>query len=298
LEATATDPDTRALPRPVGLSESRGGLGGTSKLGFRKERGVLSSIAASLHLLTGLGYLGGLFLLPAWDVSQSWRRDHAVSLFSAILAMVGFAAGIHHLHLAQHLHSNRDPVGFGDFTTILFAVPPALMWTYLRVELLRRGAGERHIPDDPWWIRGTATTYVLAAGAATGYCGARALDAAKDPGGFWDIASWYEWAPQFLAAVSFYIVGAALWRQARLDAQHRNYWSLSGLVLAGVFPTTATSHLIHGSGIMRGFYTADAHMTAISALTAIVAAVFCAAVLRYSHEATVERRRRHHRRPH
>lgn len=232
--------------------------------------------AVALHVITGAAYLA-VTALCAIDVGRLGRYNGdraAIIPFSVVLGLVMFTTGIHHLDYAVHLNDSGR-VSFGDFATIVLAVPAAAVWVFLRLERLRDnapGRGDRIIHDHRPWIGSTVTTFVMTAAFLAGFTTGRAREAAQYADtSMLSLEPWWHYFPLMVTAAAFAYVAVRLWGQARTDYAARGYWSLSGLALAAVFATCANVHLVQAFNIMRGFTPTYTHTHVIEWVTATTA---------------------------
>jgi hypothetical protein len=189
--------------------------------------GVLSLVIGNAYLL--LGVLTGRELLRH-------RRTRGWSHFGAAFMVMAFTCGPHHLVHAGHLLFEGDVANGIVLAGLLLGMPPAVVFFGLRLEARLGGRGDRFIAGTPAWLFALPAALLLAYGALfAAAVGHLAHDGVPS----------IMLVPNLALAVSFSMVGWMTLRTQTRRRATRGGWSLSGIAMAGVFPTCGAAHLMH-----------------------------------------------------
>jgi hypothetical protein len=205
------------------------------------------------NLAIGAAY-SGLGLLSAWEAISQYRA-RGLSRFGLGFSLMAASCGPHHLaHGWCVLHGGA--VSMPMFIVTLIGLPAGLIFCALRVESMLGGRGDRTITAAPHGLVALTIAFAVAVGALAGEalatrplpgvatCTLFGLKVVSEAGSRANFAS-VLFATNMCAAVAYVMVGWYLivTQVRRYVTQHQ--WSLSGLALAGVFPTCALMHVIH-----------------------------------------------------
>lgn len=231
----------------------------------------LAWAVASLHLLTGLGYLVAVGGYPAVDIYWHRRSGHPLTrpeeVFGLCLIGMALTCGPHHLHLAEHV-ARTGRTGWYALVALVVGFPAALTWTYLRTETFWGGKGD-HAFRRRGFIIGMAAG-LLAVYLAGGLTLLIASSSFTNPG-----LPVVQAAVQAILVVLYFYIGYALWSTQYRRYSEKGEWSLAGLALAFIFPTCALSHASMGYYVANGTYEVTWHFLVIDGLGIVAAAVFC-----------------------
>ena len=191
--------------------------------------------AGVLALLTGLAYtlLGGI---AAYEVGRHTAR-RGFSHFGAAFILMTFTCGPHYLVHAVHLLVEGERAPWPMTASLLLGIVPAAAFFLLRIEALVGGRGDRLLRGDPWLLQAAPWAFSFLAGAI--FAGALGYAAAHG-------ASALALAPNAVLFGAFLVVGALVRRTQAARRPLLGGWSLSGVAMAGVFPTCGASHLVAG----------------------------------------------------
>lgn len=205
------------------------------------------------NLLVGMGYVG-LGLLSAWEAATQYRY-RGLSRFGVGFSLMAASCGPHHL-----VHGWCVLQGAAVTTPMLLVtltgLPAGVVFCGLRCEAMLQGRGDRTVSVNGPVMAGAAIALLIAVSVVAGWAMASPPPLPTVICTTQGIQSWFDvsgvgaggpslvmfsnlWVTFTYAMVGWYLI----------DTQIRRYvsthsWSLSGLALAGVFPTCAAMHLI------------------------------------------------------
>ena len=189
--------------------------------------GLLSLLIGNAYLL--LGVLTGRELLRH-------RHERGWSHFGAAFMVMAFTCGPHHLVHGGHLLFEGDVANGLVLAGLLLGMPPGVVFIALRLEAAFGGRGDRFISGTPAWLFALPAVMLLGYGALFAAAFAHVADH-----GIPSVMA----IPNIALAISFSMVG---WMTLRTQTRRRlttGGWSLSGIAMAGVFPTCGAAHLVH-----------------------------------------------------
>jgi hypothetical protein len=189
--------------------------------------GLLSLGIGNAYLLLGI--------LTAQQLLRH-RRTRGWSHFGVAFMVMAFTCGPHHLVHGVHLLVEHDVANGIVVGGLALGIPPGFIFTALRIEAVRGGRGDRFIEGTPAWLFALPAVWLLAYGAL--------LAKAAEHVARYGVPSLMI-VPNVALAASFGMVG---WMTLRTQMRKRaatGGWSLSGLSMAGVFPTCGAAHLMH-----------------------------------------------------
>lgn len=191
----------------------------------------------------GLAYLG-LGTLSAVELIVL-RKERGFSRFAVGFTLMAASCGPHHLAHGWHILSGMDHNALVAVSTVV-GLPCGLIFVGLRLEAMIGGRGDRFVSGSPWWITVAPLTFLVVVGAL----GSRGLGSGahvghdRGSGGSFDPTS-LVFLTNLFVTVTYGLVGGFLLRTQVRRRQTSGGWSLSGLSLAGVFPTCALMHLVY-----------------------------------------------------
>lgn len=244
----------------------------------------------------GLAYLG-LGALSASEVLVL-RRERGISRFGVGFALMAASCGPHHLIHGWHILSGMDANALVTVSTLV-GLPSGVVFVWLRIEAMRGGRGDRFISRSPWFITAVPLLFLLTAGALIdrGLAGARsggvttpelAHGLAHDVthGAHGSATTAFDptsvvFLTNAFVSVTYALVGVALLQTQVRRRPSSGGWSVSGLALAGIFPTCALMHLMYALSA-RG----SAH-TLFFDLLGVPASVYFLTVVRRIHRESI-----------
>ncbi|MFN8049894.1 MAG: hypothetical protein U0Q22_00460 [Acidimicrobiales bacterium] len=258
-------------------------------------------------LAVGAAYVG-LGILSAVEV-VAFRRERGISRFGVGFSLMAASCGPHHLVHGWHMLSGMNSNGALAATTVI-GLPAGLVFVGLRIEAMLGGRGDRFIGGTPWWITATPLGFLVVAGtlvdrALSVELASTAQHMASMPGmthtagmahlpGMAQAGSSWSFDPTSLVfltnvfvAVTYSMVGWCLVRTQLRRRPAAGGWSLSGLALAGVFPTCALMHLVYA--LTAG---SDSHMVVFDVLGVPASVYFIWVVYGLYRESIVDWNRR------
>ena len=205
-------------------------------------------IAGGLNVLLGVVYLG-IGTMVAIDLESDIRR-RGFSHFGVAWLTIMYTCGGHHLVHGIHLAAEGRSIGNLDVLAVAVGLPAGIIWSWLRVEAVRGGRGDRFIDGTPGWLRAVVAGYVIAALAAT----AIALPILGR-----GLVLDTRLLPNVLLFGLYLGIGAALWRGQRRNRQTHGGWSASGLSLMMIYPTCGVMHGVYVIYSGAGSFAPDFH---------------------------------------
>jgi hypothetical protein len=194
-----------------------------------------------VNVATGLLSLliGNTYLMLAWFTARDmWhhRHDRGYSHFGAAFLVMALTCGPHHVVHGVHLLVEGDVATGLVLASLLWSLPPGVIFVALRIEADRGGPGDRFVNGTPPWLFALPVVALLAYGAL-GYA---TVAYALEHGAPSAMA-----IPNVVLIVAYAVVG---WTILRTQARRRTVtggWSVSGLSLGAIFPTCAAMHAVH-----------------------------------------------------
>ena len=195
----------------------------------------MTLLAGILSLGTGLAYtlLGAI---AAYELGRHSAR-RGFSHFGAAFVLMAFTCGPHYIVHAVHLLFEGDTAPWPLTASLLLGIVPASVFFLLRIEALAGGRGDRLLRGDPGLLQAAPWVFTFVSGAIL--AGGLAYTAREG-------ASTLALAPNAVLFGAFLVVGALVRRTQAARRPLLGGWSLSGVAMAGVFPTCGASHLIAG----------------------------------------------------
>ncbi|MEO7803907.1 MAG: hypothetical protein ABIS18_05770 [Actinomycetota bacterium] len=211
----------------------------------------MSAAGAIINIAVGIVYvvIGTLVLI---DLKRGWRTM-GYSHFGVGFIALAFTCGPHHLAHGLHIAEGRPGAAL-DLISVLVGLPAAASFSLLRIEAFRGGRGDRFISGTPGWLLALPTLagiYLTAIGFA-------AFQGAKGKLQFSPLI-----IPNILLVGIYATIGYFLLRTQITNRRSTGGWSLSGLSLAGLFPTCAVMHATYAFYSITGRYQFDVHGFAI-----------------------------------
>lgn len=216
---------------------------------------MITALVAATNLILGAAYLG-IGVMTAIDLKRGWKTM-GFSHFGVAFMGLAFTCGPH--HLAHGLHTAFEgrqgrPL---DLSVVAVGLPFGVIWLLLRVEAFTGGRGDRFISGDPGWLK--AMPSLAAAFLTAVIFGLAAL-----PGETLVIQSTV--LANLLLVGIYAMIGYFMLRTQLRNRPEQGGWSVSGLSLAGVFPTCAVMHLVWAAHLTTGAYAFDGHSFVIDRL--------------------------------
>jgi hypothetical protein len=214
-------------------------------------------LVAPISIALGIAYLA-LGVLCVTEMLHE-HKTLGVSRFGVGYILMASSCGTHHLIHGHHALLGDD-VSVAVAIASLVALPCGGVFVTLRIEAFLGGRGDRHIDGTPWWLLVLPVTFLIASGVIIdeGFAG---------DGPHVDLTSAVALSNLFVV-VTYALVGWPLLRTQLRRHGEIGGWSLSGLTLAGIFPTCALTHLAYAL-TARG----DLHTT-ITGIWGIPASIF------------------------
>lgn len=204
---------------------------------------MMALIIGISNLLVGAAYVS-LGLLSAWEAASQYRY-RGLSRFGLGFSLMAASCGPHHL-----VHGwcvlEGGIVTPAMLVLTLTGLPAGIVFCWLRAEAMRAGRGDRTIAVNGRVMAAAVAMLLILVSALAGWAVASppapSSVVCTTPDGI-DTAALVKYSNLWVA-FTYAMVGCYL-----VDTQVRRYvttrsWSLSGLSLAGVFPSCAAMHLI------------------------------------------------------
>lgn len=195
----------------------------------------MNYVAGILALLTGLAYTG-LGLITGYELARhSGRRGF--SHFGAAFTVMAMTCGPHHLVHTVHLLFEGERATPELTVALALGAIPGVTFILLRIEAMAGGRGDR-------FIRGNPVALLAAPWIVTFVSGGLLIEAADRA--IAEHASLLGVLPNLVLFVNYVVVGVLVRRTQIARRPLLGGWSLSGVAMAGVFPTCGVSHLAAG----------------------------------------------------
>ncbi len=196
------------------------------------------SVATGLLALgTGIAYtlLGAI---TAYDLARH-RRVRGHSHFGFGFLLMAATCGPHHLVHAVHLLFEGHHASAPLLAALAIGFPPGAAFTYLRMEAMFGGRGDRFVAGTPLHVAILPVAVATAAGAIAVQAG----QIAPVPAGGW---AWAGLLANVFLAAAYMVTGGIVIRTQIARRPGLGGWSVSGVSMGGVFTTCGLSHLIAG----------------------------------------------------
>jgi hypothetical protein len=192
-------------------------------------------VCGLLALVTGVAYtlLGAI---AAYELGRHSSR-RGFSHFGAAFMVMAFTCGPHHLVHAVHLLLEGERATWQLTAAMVLGVAPAVAFVGLRAEAMLGGRGDRLLRGDPPLLLAAPWLITFLSGVVL----AASVQRAVTHG-----ASAWLLAPNVVLFVNYVVVGVLVRRTQVARRPLLGGWSLSGVGMAGVFPTCGVSHLTAG----------------------------------------------------
>lgn len=198
----------------------------------------MSRLLSALHLAVSCLAI----LLAALAVVESIRSARVGShrRFGLALSAMGFTAAAHYT-VAAFARPDQVPAAEGAHVGVLaLALLPVAVFFWLRVEAYLDGPGDRFHEGRPGWISLLPSAVACGAGAVL-------VTAWMNPplsgSGSGDIAlRWLGFLPTILVMATSLAIGWSLMRGQQIRGAVLGEWSLSGLAVTLIFPTSAVAY--------------------------------------------------------
>ena len=215
---------------------------------------MMSLIIGIGNLVVGVTYVS-LGLLSAWEAASQYRY-RGLSRFGLGFSLMAASCGPHHL-----IHGwcvlQGGIVSTPMLAMTLTGLPAGIIFCALRVEaMVANGRGDRTVAINGSVLAGAAVAMLIVVGLVAGWALAMPPVPPTDICTTQGIQSWIAdvgtgvsgstlvmlcnlWATLTYGMVGWYLIVTQIRRYVATQS-----WSLSGLALAGVFPTCAAMHMI------------------------------------------------------
>lgn len=228
----------------------------------------MSTAVATGNIVLGVAYLvlGAIVLL---DLHRQ-RSERGVWQMGAALAALCFTCGPHHVVHGVHVGFENVPAGRLDLVTVMVALPPGILFLWLRAEALTGGRGDRLVANTPGWVQALP----VATGAYVGallFVGLGIMVRADQLS-----------VDGLIGLTTFTLFSTIAVVLVRTQVRNRpalGGWSLSGLGLTAVFITCASTHAAVAMQAAAGVRPLDVHMAMVD-VGAIAAAGWFLQVVR------------------
>ncbi|WP_410499665.1 hypothetical protein [Chitinibacter sp. S2-10] len=215
---------------------------------------MMSLIIGISNLLLGVAYVG-LGLLSAWEAASQYRY-RGLSRFGLGFSLMAASCGPHHL-----VHGwcvlQGGTVSTPMLALTLTGLPAGIVFCWLRAEAMLDGRGDRTLAINGRVMAAVTITLLIVMSSLAGWAmaspppppysivctaqgiqsGLYALNTNLAPSSL--VLYSNLWVTFAYAMVGWYLLDTQISRYVSTRS-----WSLSGLSLAGVFPTCAAMHLI------------------------------------------------------
>lgn len=208
----------------------------------------MTAAVAAVNLLLGIAYCG-LGVMTVIEMRRDWDT-FGFSRFGAAFVAIAFTCGPHHLFHGIHLAFEGRSGGRVDLLSVLFGLPVAAIWLFLRVEAFAGGRGDRYVVGTPPWLRAVIPVGVV-------YLLLVVLGARKLTAGNFRLDSTV--TVNALLVVIYMVIGWVVMRTQVANRPSMGGWSVSGLSLGAIFPTCALMHAVYAMYHLAGRYDSDVH---------------------------------------
>ncbi len=205
--------------------------------------------AGLLNLALGVVYVL-IGTMIAIDLEQEMRR-RGWSQFGVSWLTIMFTCGAHHLVHGVHLAGEGRSIGWIDIMAVALGLPAGTIFSWLRIQSRRGGAGDRLIAGTPAWLRTLAAGYVAAVAVVV----VSGLTIVITRG----VAADSRLMPNLLLTALYIAIGGVLWRGQARNRSSFGGWSTSGLSLMMIFPTCALMHGVYVIYAVSGAFLPDYH---------------------------------------
>lgn len=209
----------------------------------------MSAAVAVTNLILGTAYTS-YGIITAIEMKRGWRTM-GFSHFGAAWIAMAFTCGPHHLFHGIHAAVEGRSGGGLDLFAVIVGLPVGVIWLLLRLEAMNGGRGDRFIGGTPVWLMAVPTvagiylTALIAGGLAVGARSALRMSS-MIPANLLLLAIY--------CAIGYFLLRTQLRNRGPLGG-----WSVSGLSLAGVFPTCGLMHTVFALYAATGLYRYDVH---------------------------------------
>lgn len=201
----------------------------------------MSRLLSLLHL--GVGCIA--LLLAALAAVESTRSARLAShrRFGLALSALGIATAAHYGYAAFARPDQAQAAEPAHVAAIAILLLPVAVFFWLRAEAYLDGPGDRFHEGRPGWV-------MLLPGAVSCAAGAVLITAWMNPplspSGSEDVAlRWLSVLPTILVAATSLAIGWSLMRGQQTRRAVLGGWSLSGLAVTLIFPTSAVAYATH-----------------------------------------------------
>lgn len=212
----------------------------------------MTAAVSAANLFLGIAYLA-LAALVLWELVRGWGQ-RGTTHFGLALAAIAFTCGPHHIVHGMHVGFEGQRAGRLDLITVLVGLPPALIFLRLRVEALFNGPGDRLVAETPGWLHALPVAFA-AYTAAVVTAGASMITSAPSLS--------VEGGIGLAAAGVFGTIGVLLVRTQVRNRREAGGWSLSGLMLSGLFVTCSVMHVAMAMEVTARARALDLHLVAV-----------------------------------
>ena len=195
----------------------------------------MNVVAGLLALLTGLSYTG-LGLITGYELARH-SGQRGFSHFGAAFTVMAMTCGPHHLVHSVHLLFEGERATPELTLALALGAVPGVAFILLRVEALLGGRGDRFVHGNPTALLAAPWVWTFLSGGLLAEAADRSLR---------EHAALLGVLPNLVLFVNYVVVGVLVRRTQIARRPLLGGWSLSGVAMAGVFPSCGVAHLAAG----------------------------------------------------
>lgn len=187
--------------------------------------------------------------LIAVDLGKAIKQ-RGWSHFGVSWLAIMYTCGLHHLVHATHVLGEGRVTSSLDLAATVTGLPVGLAWSWLRIEEVRGGRGDRFVLGTPLGLRI----------AATGLLGSMAAIVVATIVRYGsDLRFDSRLLPNALITLLYLGIGVLLWRGQHRNRVYLGGWSVSGMSLMMIFPTCGLMHWVYVWVAAAGRFDPDWH---------------------------------------
>lgn len=224
-------------------------------------------VVGALHIVLAVGLLFAVGLLTYIDLRRlgpeapKWARHYGWGLIAVAVTLAA-----HDIVHGAHLLLGRSPYKFLDLITTCVALPPLLLWTWLRTRAFYGRSGDMY-SRVPCVL---SSVFDISVGL---YVGALVMTM-----GLWfksadDLA--LVAAPQLVLVGLLWWICSWMWRTQHQRVCATGVLSTSGMCLTMMFLTMGASRSVYAYRVLEGSFPTDWYVSVIDGCGAIAVLAFC-----------------------
>lgn len=209
----------------------------------------MSRLVSLLYVAAGL--IGILLALLALVESIRSARLATHRRFGLALTALVVTGAAHYIVAGLTRPGQAQGAQGPQLAALALTLLPVAVFFWLRVEAYLDGAGDRFHDGKPWWVSVLPSAVACGAGAVlvTAWMNPPLARAGSD-----EVAlPWLGVLPTLLLAATSLAIGWSLMRGQQTRGAVLGGWSLSGLAVTLIFPTSAVAYAVHALTVRPTF---------------------------------------------